>query len=145
MTSEQVTLVAALIAAVFSIASIFVNALIAFRSERRQVVWRKEVERFFELEELAGQLAEDLGSYRPASWNTEELASMNRRLELAAGRFARYPEVRQAIRDLHNVLGRMSAAKRERDSEEREVRLELDPAYRKLLEACDKILGTRKL
>jgi len=65
-------------------------------------------------------------------------------LERAAGRFGRYPEVRQTIRDLHNVLGRMSAAKH--DSEDgRALREELNPAYRKLLQTCDKVLERNRI
>jgi hypothetical protein len=143
VTSDQATLIAAILAAVAAIASIFVNSIIAYRYEKRKVLWGKEVERFFKLEELAGQLIEELGSYRPIPQDRSELVGMFRELELSAGRFARYPEVRQAARDLHNVISRMFAAKRDRE-DDREVRLELEPAFRKLLAACDAIVGRRE-
>jgi hypothetical protein len=50
------------------------------------------------------------------------------------------PEVRQSVRDLHNTLGRMFVAKRDFEDDREKVRKELDPAYRKLLSACDKAL-----
>ncbi len=137
---DKVTLAAALIALAGSILSLFISTRLAVLKERRQLLWSKELDRFFQLEELAGDLVEFLGAYRPIPDDRTESFQRFDALERAAGRFGRYPEVRQAIRDLHNVLGRMFAAKR--DSEDnREIRQELDPAYRKLLRACDKVLA----
>lgn len=141
--SELVTLVAAVIALLGSILSLYISTRLAVQKERRQLLWSKELDRFFELEQLAGELVEELGSYRPIP---EDRTSLERRfqvLELAAGRFGRYPGVRQAIRDLHNTLGRMFAAKRDQD-DDRSVRTELEPALRTLLAACDDVVGRKR-
>jgi len=141
--TETITLVAALIALLGSILSLFISTRLAIRKERRQLLWNKELDRFFALEELAGDLVEELGSYRPIPDDLSEFESKFEALARAAGRFSRYPEVRQAIRDLHNTLGRMFVAKRDHD-DTREIRNELDPAFRKLLTACDTVTGRNK-
>lgn len=64
MTSEQVTLIAALIAAAASFATLLLGAWLTYDRERRQALVRKELERMFAVEELAGELAEAVGSYR---------------------------------------------------------------------------------
>ncbi len=141
-TSGIITLSAAIIALAGSILSLLISTVLAVRKERRQLRWSKELDRFFQLEELAGALIEDLGGYRPVPEDRAELSDKLSSLELAAGRFARYPEVRQAIRDLHNTLSRMFVAKRDSE-DDREVRKELDPAFRKLLQACDAVLTNK--
>jgi hypothetical protein len=138
--SEIVTLVAAILALAGSILSLLIGTGLAIRKERRQLLWSKELDRFFDLEELAGELVEFMGSYRAIPDDRTELAGKLESLERADGRFARYPGVRQSVRDLHNTLGRMFVAKRDAEDDREEVRKELDPAYRKLLAACDKAL-----
>ena len=135
-----VTLIAALIALAGSILSLFISTRLAVAKERRQLLWSKELDRFFLLEELAGELVEFLGSYRPIPDDRTELTKKFDSLGNAAGRFSRYPEVRQSIRDLDNVLKRLFADKCARE-DDREARRELDPAYCKLLSACDKVMG----
>jgi hypothetical protein len=142
-TSELVILAAAVIALLGSVLSLHISTRLAVQKERRQLLWSKELDRFFELEQLAGQLVEELGSYRPISEDRTSLEERFQALEVAAGRFARYPGVRQAIRDLHNTLGRMFVAKRDRD-DDRSVRTELEPAFRKLLAACDDAVGRER-
>ncbi|MBI2488064.1 MAG: hypothetical protein HYW01_14195 [Deltaproteobacteria bacterium] len=142
--TEIVTLTAAVIALLGSVLSLFISTRLAIQKERRQLLWAKELDRFFELEELAGDLVEELGSYRPVPDDRTPLTQRFEALEQAAGRFGRYPEVRQAIRDLHNTLGCMFVAKRDHQNDQ-EVRAELDPTFRKLLAACDKVVGREKL
>lgn len=146
--SELVTLAAAVIALLGSVLSLYISTRLAVQKERRQLLWSKELDRFFELEQLAGELVEEMGSYQSIPDDRTSLARRLQALELAAGRFGRYPGVRQAIRDLHNTLSRMFAAKRDR-YDDRSVRTELEPAFRKLLAACDDVVGregeTRRL
>ncbi len=141
--TEFVTLAAAVIALLGSVLSLYISTRLAVQKERRQLLWSKELDRFFELEQLAGELVEELGSYRPIPEDRTSLESRFQALELAAGRFGRYPGVRQAIRDLHNTLGRMFAAKRDHD-DDRSVRTDLEPAFRKLLAACDDVVGRER-
>jgi len=140
ISSENAILAASIIALLGSILSLYIGTSLAVRKEQRQLLWSREHDRFFQLEELAGELVECLGGYRPFPKDSTELLHKLEALERAAGRFGRYPKVRQAIRDLHNVLGRMSAAKHDSE-DDRAIHEELNHAYRKLLQTCDKVLG----
>lgn len=142
--NEFVTLAAAGIALLGSILSLFISTRLALQKERRQLLWAKELDRFFELEELAGDLVEELSGYRSIPKDPTPLTQKFAVLDEAAGRFGRYPKVRQAIRDLHNTLDRMFVAKRDQQNDQ-EVRAELDPTFRKLLAACDRVVGREKL
>jgi len=133
-SSDWVVLFAATISFLGSIVVIFCGTRVAIKKERRQLRWNKELDRFFSLEELAGELVEVFGG---CNTSLEECAKRLRELDLVAGRFGRYPEVRQAIRDLSNVFVLMYDA-RKNNEDDREVRQELDPAYRNILYACDK-------
>jgi len=137
--SEVITLMAAVVAVVGSIISLFISTKLAKHKERRQLLWTKELERFFSLEEQAGELVEFAGGYRPLPDDRSRLATELDSLADSAGRFARYPEVRQAIRDLHNKVGRALETKQSGNSY-MEARAELGPAYQKLLSACDEVL-----
>jgi len=140
----MVTLAAALISLAGSILSLFIASRLALQKERRQLLWSKELDRMFELEELAGGLAEDLGSYRPIPQDMTDLAARLLRLERAAGRFARYPDICQAIRDLHNALARVLDAKQHHE-DYRAIRDELGTTFRKLLDACDAVVGRKNV
>lgn len=142
--SEIVTLAAALVALLGSILSLYVATRLALRKERRQLLWSKEWDRLLVLEELAGDLVEEVGSHHGIPENTTALARRFDSLERAAGRFGRYPEVRQACRDLHNALARMFDGKREHE-DVRNIRKELEPAFRNLLTACDRVIGRQRV
>ena len=137
--SEVITLIAALTAVVGSIISLFISTKLAIHKERRQLLWTKELERFFNLEEQAGEIVEFAGGYRPLPEDRAKLASELDNLADSAGKFARYPDVRQGIRDLHNTVGRALEMK-QGGSPDKEVREELGRAYEKLLSACDEVL-----
>jgi hypothetical protein len=105
-------------------------------------LWSKEFDRFLVLEELAGRLVEELSSYR--SFDQAILAALLEEFRPAAGRFARYPSVQRAIRDLQNVLNQMFVAKRDHE-DDRELRSELDSSMKQLLAACDYVTKRQKL
>jgi len=144
MDQQSITLIAAIIAAIASIMTLLLNSRLTLDREQRLVLWRKEVERIVELEELAGKLVEDIGSYRALDGMSDRLSSQFQQLDAMAGRLACYPQVRQAVRDLGNVLGRLFVDRRDKQ-DDRETRKELEPAYRALLDACDGVLGKRSL
>jgi hypothetical protein len=143
VTSQTVTLIAAIISLAGSLFTILLGTRLTLQKERRQLLWSKELERFFALEELAGQVTEELASYR--ALDPPSLAPKMEELYRAAGRFARYDQVRRAILQLHNTVGRMFAAKRDSSDDERELRAELDRDLKQLLTACDKITQRHKL
>jgi hypothetical protein len=144
MDQQTVTLIAAVIAAAFSVVSLLLNSRITLDRERRLVLWRKEVDRLIELEELAGRLVEDIGSYRSFDSMRDRIGSQLEHLEAMAGRMARYTKVRQAVRDLHNIVARLFTDRRD-NQDDREARSELEPGYHMLLDACDSVLGKRSL
>jgi hypothetical protein len=144
MDQQTVTLIAAVIAAIVSAVSLLLNSRFTLNRERRLVLWRKEVDRLIELEEVAGKLVEDIGSYRSLESMRDRISCQMEQLEAMAGRMGRYPNVRQAVRDLHNVLSCLFSDRNEH-KDDREVRSELEPAYRALLDACDSVLGQRSL
>jgi hypothetical protein len=139
MGKETVTLLASVLALIGSLLSLYIGSSLAIKKERRQMLWSKELDRFFALEESVGVLVENLGGHESIQDREEDLLQKLLQLSNDAGRFARYPEVRQSIRDLHNVLSRLYVAKRDYQ-DERETRNELEPAYRKLLQACDSVV-----
>jgi hypothetical protein len=62
---DIVTLVAAVLALAGSLVTVLLGTRLALRKEKRQLLWSKELDRFLALEELAGELVEFLGGYRP--------------------------------------------------------------------------------
>ena len=95
----------------------------------------KEPDRFLVLEELAGQLVEELSSYRPLDRTV--LVPWLDEFRRAPGKFVRYPEVRINTLNLQNVLERLFVAKRDHEDGQQELRAELDAALKALLAACD--------
>ncbi len=140
---QTVTLIASIIALVGSLLTILLGTRLALLKERRQLLWSKELERFFALEEHSGQLVEELASHRALAQSI-----VGPRLEeyrQNAGRFARYDDVRRAILQLQNTLERMFVAKRDHNDDEDNLRSGLDRDLKKLLSACDHVTGRDKL
>jgi len=143
VTPQIVTLTASILALAGSLLTILVGTRLALLKERRQLLWSKELERFLALEELAGQLVEDLASYRTV--DRSRLGPKLEELQQSAGRFSRYDEVRRAVLQLQNTLERMFAARRDHTDDEQELRSDLDRHLKQLLSACDQITGRDKL
>jgi len=140
---QTITLIASIIALVGSLLTILLGTRLALLKERRQLLWSKELERFFALEEHSGQLVEELASHRALAQSI-----VGPRLEeyrQNPGRFARYDDVRRAILQLQNTLDRMFVAKRDHNDDEDNLRSELDRDLKKLLSACDHVTGRDKL
>lgn len=121
MTAEQVTLVAALIAALTSVVTLGLNARLALLRERRMLLWQKELERLTEVEEWAGIAQEVSLSYASPQVLEAEFKPIHDKLRLAAGRFGRYPKLAAApvqlcLRRGQNTMIR-STRPRERCSE----------------------------
>ena len=143
-------IIAALLTAVPTLVGVLVGGFVTLRvmhSQRSELLWSKELDRFLALEELAGELVEEIGNYRPIpdEGATPSFTMKFKALEGAAGRFRRYPQVCQAIRDLHNTVGRLYDSKKHRDDDERAIRGELGPAFQMLLSACDGVIGRTRM
>ncbi|VAW46708.1 hypothetical protein MNBD_GAMMA03-1116 [hydrothermal vent metagenome] len=140
---ELVILVAAVIAATASIASILINIYISSKSQRRNRIWENEFERIFELEEKVGILVDDLIYFRCRSKEEKDkFFEMQNYLPNAMGRFRRYPELHEALRlvshDANWYFGRdMKHGSKE---EYEEAKNNLESSYKCFIKACDKIL-----
>lgn len=143
VASQTVTLVASILALVGSLLTIVIGTRLTLLKERRQLLWSRELERFLALEELAGQLTEELASYR--ALDSCDIGPKLEECRQAAGRFARYGDVRVAILRLQNTLERMFVAKRDRRDDQQELRAELDHDLKHLLDACDQVTEREKL
>lgn len=96
------------------------------KKERRQEILKRELDRLYKLEELAGEITEWSSSYQ-LNLSSEELHKKINDLKIAAGTFRRYPELKQAIRDLNqhamividDKLNRKNFAESETELEEK--------------------------
>ena len=143
IVSQSVTLIAAILALIGSILSIYISSKLALNTERRHLLWAKELDRFLAMEELVGELVEEVGGYRPFNSKDNIFFERIQKLERAAGQFARYPKVRQSIRDLHNTIGRMIDSKRHSE-DIRPIQNELETSYRAFIKECDTIVSRPK-
>jgi hypothetical protein len=145
--STLATVIAASIAAVASVTTLILNAILTTTREKRKALWEKELERFFGLEERAGQLAEDLFSYRCRSEDEKkEFYANARHLRDMVGRFLRYQDVAKALRQFNHSANWYFAQDMKHDSrkEFEEARKDLEESHQDLLRACDRALGRPK-
>lgn len=91
MDPQTMTLIAAVVAAAVTITSLLLNSRLTLDREKRLVIWRKEVDRIIELEELAGKLVEDLGGYHDLETVRKRVGMPLELLEAMGGRLSRYP------------------------------------------------------
>jgi hypothetical protein len=143
LPSQTATLIAAGIAAIASLLSLFLNSRLVARREKRQQVWQLELKRITELEELAGRVTETFCAYYPIEKLEVEAALLLPQLEVGAGRFRRYKEITQAIRDIHNAAGRVLDDRRHHEID-RESKHDLESSFQKLLKSCDAIIKDRR-
>ena len=143
MTTEEVTLIAALIAALTSIVTLGLNTRLAILKEKRMLLWQKELDRLLELEETAGVAQEIALSYASAEVLEKEFPPLHDQLRHAAGRFGRYPELSQALRDLNHACA-VTVAEKVKSGDSREWQEKIKPAYQKFLNACDAITKREK-
>lgn len=97
MSSSTATLIASGIAALASIATLVLNSRLTVDRERRQALNKKEIDRMFQVEELAGRVLELSASYAPVDAKLARLPKLFEELDDSAGRLARYPDVQQAM------------------------------------------------
>jgi len=135
------SVIAALIAAVASIATLALSTVLTFRREQRKSLWEQEIRRFLELEEAAGRLAEELSTYelRVSPEGEQKFWSQFNWLKVATGRFRRYPGVHAALREFNHAavafyqVDKRTGAPKEYD----EQGAALEAAYQALIKASD--------
>jgi hypothetical protein len=139
-TEDFFVLVAAVIAAIASVA----NVIISSRNQRDNKIWEKELERVFDLEEKVGVLVDDLVFFRcRTEGEKEKFYQMQHYLPNAMGRFRRHPELHEALRLVFHDAGWYfnRDMKHENSEEFAEAKGNLLSSYAKFLEACDKVLS----
>lgn len=120
-------------------ATVWITENQRLRRDRLKDQWQKESDRFFVLEELAGKIAELLGSHLALEYIEKEVSIPLVELNMSAGKFRRHRGVLQAIRDFHNRAGQVLDIKRHHE-DAREAINELESAYDSLIKACDVVL-----
>ena len=99
------------------------------KKERRQEVLRRELDRLYKLEEMAGEITEWAGSHQ-LDHSSGELRNRFHGFMVAAGTFRKYPNLKQAIRDLNQyamivVNGKNGHRDPRKDEEELEKKYEV--------------------
>ena len=61
MNQQTFTLIVAIGTFIVSIIHLLLSSYLTGKRERRLAIWRKEIDRLMELEELAGKLIEEIG------------------------------------------------------------------------------------
>ena len=138
VTTEEATLIAALVAALTSIVTLGLNTRLAILKEKRMLLWQQELVRLLELEELAGMAQELAGSYSSPEVLEKEFRPLHDRLRQASGRFGRYPSLANAVRDLNHACA-VTVAEKVKSGYSREWQAKIEPTYREFLAQCDAV------
>lgn len=112
---------------------------LAYRHERRQLLWERKVEAIREAEGLAGHVRDVLIKVPLRKRRDEVFFSHRQRLEILAGQLGRYDELHAALwQFLSAAAGVDAEPEDERVSTAKlvEPRKELEEAYRAFLDAC---------
>ncbi len=89
-----------LIGAMMTMVGNFILHKLDAKKERRLEILRRELDRLYKLEEMAGEITEWAGSYQ-LDCSNDELSSRFHDLKMAAGTFRKYSALKQSIRDLN--------------------------------------------
>lgn len=140
---DYTAIIVACLAAAVSLVNLAWTTRLTEGRERRKVFWERELERFSELEDVAGRLVEDLLRFNIRE--NGERASANEKLQyfsIAAGRFLRYEKVASALRDLEHAAGWYikQDMKHESADEYKKARSDVSASFKALIAACDETL-----
>ncbi|MDZ8120554.1 hypothetical protein [Pontiella agarivorans] len=103
MNKEDVILIAALIASLTSVVTLGLNTRLAIMREKRMLLWEKELERLHHLEEISGMAKEIALCHADPEVLQKEFPPLYDELRQSAGRFGRYPQLANSIRDLNQA------------------------------------------
>jgi uncharacterized membrane-anchored protein YhcB (DUF1043 family) len=108
------------------------------KKERRQEVLKRELDRLYKLEEIAGEITEWAGSYQ-LDHSGEELQNRFHSFMIAAGTFSKYPNLKQAIRDL-NQYAMIIVSEEKIHSDTRDDRKELEEKYQAFIKELENVM-----
>jgi hypothetical protein len=136
MSTEIVTPIAAIIAALTSIGSLLLNTRLAIRKEQRMLLWEKELDRLTEQEEMAGIAQELALSYASGEVLETEFKPIHDKLRHSAGRFGRYPDLAKSIRELNHCCA-VTVAQKVKSGDLFEWQEKIKPAFQEFIRQCD--------
>ena len=140
---DNVAIVVAFIAATVSIINLIWSTRLNEGRERRKALWERELNRFSELEDIAGRLVEDLLSNNIRSEQVLSTSWENlKTLRDSTGRFLRYPAIASALRQVTHSAGWYISQdmKHENKTDYEEVRNEVINSFDELVRAIDATL-----
>jgi len=140
---DYTAIVVACVAASVSIVSLVWSTRLNEGRDRRKALWERELNRFAELEDAAGRLVEEVLSYKVCI--DEQVSATVERLQAlrdTTGRFLRYPEVAEALRDITQSTAWCISCgmKHESQEEMKEARQDVTVSFGKLVVAIDEAL-----
>ncbi len=142
MSKEEITLVAALMAAITSIISLVLSSRLTLNRDKRMTSWSKEVERLHQLEEQIGIAMEVVSVYTGIDEKKKDYIPLHDDLKYVAGKFSRYPDLAKAIRRfVHACDLTVNCQMEHRD--ERSYKEDVQKQYDQVIIACDRILNPK--
>lgn len=137
--SAAIGFVGVLTGAVITIVGNIILYRLGAKKERRQEVLKRELDRLYKLEEMAGEIAEWAGSYQ-LDHSSEELQNRFHGFKVAAGTFRKYPNLKQAIRDL-NQYAMILVRERKDDRDDRKCGEELEGKYKAFIRELENVIN----
>jgi uncharacterized membrane protein YgaE (UPF0421/DUF939 family) len=108
------------------------------KKERRQEVLKRELDRLYKLEEMAGEITEWASSHH-LDHSSDDLRNRFHSFMVAAGTFRKYPNLKQAIRDL-NQYAMIIVSKENNHSDTRNDRKELEEKYQAFIKELENVI-----
>ncbi|NVO61454.1 hypothetical protein [Photobacterium damselae] len=139
MTKEELTLLAAVIAALTSIFSLVLGSSLTFSREKKKLVWEMQIERIQDLEDQVGIAQEIVMKHRSTQQIKEEYLQISEELKLLPGRFARYPHLAKSLRVFAHCCD-LLLDDRLRGNDYRESLSDIPKAYQDVIFQCDQVL-----
>lgn len=130
--------VGVLVGAVATIVGNIILHRLSAKKERRQEVLKRELDRLYKLEEMAGEITEWAGSYQLDN-SSEELQNKFHNFMVSAGTYRKYPNLKQAIRDLNQYAMKVVSGEKN-NSDTRNDRTELEEKYRTFIKELENVL-----
>jgi len=128
-------------AAITIIGNIIIHWM-ASKNAIKQEILKRELDRLYKLEEMAGEITEWAGSYQ-LDHSDEELRNMFRGFKVAAGTFRKHQNLKQAIRDL-NQYAMILVREKNDHRDDRNCREELEIKYNVFIHELESVLKNIK-
>ena len=142
MSKEEITLVAAILAATTSIVSLVLSSRLTLNRDKRMASWNKEVERLHQLEEKIGLAMEIVSVYTGIDEKKNDYIPLHDELKYIAGKFSRYPALAKAIRGFVHACN-LTVHSQMEHRDERPYKEDVQKQYDLVIVECDRILNPK--